>query len=259
MEDLAGQHAFVTGGASGIGLAIAEALLAQGARVSVGDFDAERLASLPAGLAGLALDVRDRAQWASAKAAAEARFGPVGILVNNAGIGPDGKDLADMDPAAFERLIAIKLIGTFNGISAFGGGMRELGSGHIVNTASMAGLMAIPHLGAYTASKFAVVGMSESLRSEMAPYGVGVSVLCPGLVATNLRETTIRVGSAVTETLNPVQRNGLDPARVGARVVAGIKGNWPYILTHGEDRGPVEKRMNRLMAAFADTPPSADL
>ncbi|MDR3389650.1 MAG: SDR family NAD(P)-dependent oxidoreductase [Rudaea sp.] len=258
MEKIAGTTAFVTGGASGIGLAIAAALIEEGARVMIADVNQAALDRAVLGLgpsaAAFCLDVRDRDGWADARHAVEARFGPVDILINNAGIGPDGHALADMDAVSFDRMVAIKLTGTFNGIAAFGARMRARGSGHIVNTASMAGLMAIPKLGAYTAAKFAVVGMSEVLRAEMAPHGIGVSVLCPGLVRTNLGVNTQLAGS---DRIVPDQSSaeaGLDAAVVGALVIEGIRTNAMHIITHGDGRRYVEKRMARVLAAFDCVP-----
>jgi len=258
MEKIAGQTAFITGGASGIGLAIASALIEAGAQVMIADIDVLALKAA-VGLLGeraamVPLDVRDRDGWGGARVAVEARFGPVGILVNNAGIGPDGHALADMDPNAFDRVVAIKLTGTFNGIAAFGADMRARGNGHIVNTASMAGLIASPRLGAYTASKFAVVGLSEVLRAEMAPHGVGVSVLCPGLVRTNLGATTSAAGSDRARTAQQTTDAGIDPAVVGASVIDGIRANRLHIVTHGDYRAHVEKRMARVTAAFDGVP-----
>jgi NAD(P)-dependent dehydrogenase (short-subunit alcohol dehydrogenase family) len=260
MERIEGRTAFITGGASGIGLAIAEALIEEGARVVIADVDAWALDTQAARLAphvlAVRLDVTDRAAWAAARDATEAAFGPVAILVNNAGIGPDRTALADMEPANFDRMIAIKLTGTFNGIHTFAKGMRERGEGHIVNTASMAGLTAMARLGAYTASKFAVVGMSEVLRAEMDEYGVGVSVLCPGMVRTNIGQPLDGGGDRAPTTIHPVMAAAMDPARVATRVVAAIRANDLYILTHGELRASVAKRTDRLLAAFDATPPS---
>ncbi|MDB5715824.1 MAG: family oxidoreductase [Sphingomonadales bacterium] len=258
MREINERVAFVTGGASGIGLAIATSLVAAGARVMIADLDPvaleKALAVLGPQAAAFRLDVRDRAGWAAARKAVEDRFGPVDILVNNAGIGPDGHTLADMDPVAFDRVFAIKLTGTFNGIATFGAGMRDRGDGHIVNTASMAGLMASARLGAYTASKFAVVGLSEVLRAEMAPHGVGVSVLCPGLVRTNLGETTTAAGSDRIHADRITTDNGIDPAIVGAMVIDAIRENRLHIVTHGDYRSQVAARMERVLDAFDGIP-----
>jgi NAD(P)-dependent dehydrogenase (short-subunit alcohol dehydrogenase family) len=254
--EIASAHAFVTGGASGIGLAIARALLAAGAAVTLADFDGERLDALGGPFGKLLLDVRNRAGWAEAKATAQAARGPVSILINNAGIGPDRTDLADSDPEAFERMLAIKLVGAFNGIHAFAADMRARGKGHIVNTASMAGLEAQPRLGAYTAAKFGLVGLTEVLRAELATHGVGVSVLCPGLVSTGLPETTAKAAGRFDPAMHRGVMPGIDPALVAERVIAGIRGNWPIILTHGERRGAVAARMEAILAAFDETPTS---
>ncbi len=244
--------AFVTGAASGIGLAIARALLAEGARVALADWDNSGLEAVIAGLGEAAmaipLDVTDRDGWAQAKQLVEARFGQVSILVNNAGIGPDGRTVDTMEPASFDRLVAIKLTGTFNGVHCFSPTMRALGSGHIVNTASMAGLIASARLGAYTASKFAVVGLSEVLRAELADSGIGVSVLCPGLVATNLGASTQKAGSE--RIVRQSAESGIDPALVGHCVIEGIRQNHMHIVTHGEYRDVVAQRMERVLAAF---------
>lgn len=256
MEQISGKHAFITGGASGIGRAMAHAFLEEGALVTIADYDAQNLQKLSAAFHCVTLDVRDRAQWRGAKAKAEARYGPVSILCNNAGIGPNVGELADTDPDTFDRMIAIKLAGTFNGIHAFAADMRARGEGHIVNTASMAGLEINAKLGAYTASKFGVVGMTEVLRDEMEPHNVGVSVLCPGMVSTGLPDSTAKADGRET----PSQTMpGIDPARVAARVIEAIKGNWAYILTHGERQQVVGVRHSAIIDAFDNTPHSTNL
>ena len=263
MSPIAGSTAFVTGGASGIGLAIARALVAAGARVALADIDADALASAVVDLGesamAIVLDVTDRAGWASAQTAVEIRFGPVDILINNAGIGPDLNTLDSMPPEVFDLMIAIKLTGTFNGIHTFVPGMKARGRGHVVNTASMAGLIASAKLGAYTAAKFAVVGLTEVLRAEMAGSGVSASVLCPGLVATNLGATTARAGVQRTRA-GPSMSGGIDPAIVGGLVIEALREDWLHIVTHGEYRRFVAERAERLFAAFdrvADRSPVA--
>ncbi len=250
-----GTTAFVTGGASGIGLAIARALLAEGGRVVLADWNREwldaALLELGDGASGMLLDVTDRDAWSQARDAVEADVGPVDILVNNAGIGPDLNRLAEMPPEHFDRLVAIKLSGTFNGIHTFVPGMRGRRRGHVVNTASMAGLTASPRLGAYTAAKFGVVGLSEVLRAELAEDGIGVSVLCPGLVATRLAETSELAGVRKAAP-TPSAQGGIDPMQVARQVVAAIREDRPYVITHAEHRPFVERRMNRILAAFDD-------
>lgn len=257
MQQIAGSTALVTGAASGIGLAIARALAAQGACVALADIDPDSLADAERELGTFAmaidLDVTDRPAWAKAKHLVEARFGPVDILVNNAGIGPDLNRLDEMPVDVFDRLVAIKLIGTFNGISTFVPGMKLRGRGHVVNTASIAGLIASAKLGAYSASKFAVVGMTEVLRSELTGSGVSASVLCPGLVATNLSANTARAGVQRAGSA-PQQNGGIDASIVGDLVIQGIREDWLHIVTHGEYRKLVAERGERLLAAFDRAP-----
>jgi NAD(P)-dependent dehydrogenase (short-subunit alcohol dehydrogenase family) len=264
MELSLARHAFITGGASGIGLAIADALAKRGVSVTIADIDRQALDSVlkdrPKGFHGIALDTRDRDGWRHAKRSVETVFGPVDILVNNAGIAPDGFDLADMDPVSFDRIIAINLTGVFNGVSTFAADMRSRRTGHIVNTSSIIGLTAaMPTIGGYTVAKFGVVALSEVLRKEMMPHGVGVSVLCPGVVATNLRDSTIKVGGSVRDPNASMTSGGMDAAIVGEITVEGISRNLPYIITHPEGWRGVEARMNDIRDAFLSHPsgPSA--
>lgn len=258
MDKIDGAVALVTGAAGGIGLAIAKALLAEGARVALADIDEEELSRVvpPLGARALAvaLDVTDRAAWASAREAVEEAFGPVSILVNNAGIGPDGFPVMEMDPANWDRTLEVNLTSVFNGISCFGSAMAALGDAHIVNVASMAGLSPIPRLGAYTATKFAVVGLSEALRGEMAGQGVGVSVLCPGFIRTRLAETTVKAGVKRAPLPQSDSKAAMAPETIGALVVDGIRCNRALIVSHGEYRALVEKRGARLLAAFDEIP-----
>jgi NAD(P)-dependent dehydrogenase (short-subunit alcohol dehydrogenase family) len=257
------RHAFVTGGASGIGLGVADALTRRGIAVTIADLDAESLSQAVAErggrMRGQVLNVRDRAAWRAAKTEAERALGPVDILVANAGIGPDGNALADADPAAFDRILAINVGGMFNAIQAFAGDMRAARRGHIVITGSMAGLAApeIAGLGAYTLSKFAVNALGEVLRREMAEHGVGVSTLCPGMVASNLGRNTARMGGRT----RPLDIGGgkvgptaamvaMDPADVGEITAQGIVENRAYIVTHPHEWPDIAARWRSLEAAF---------
>jgi len=263
MEKIEGRTALVTGAAGGIGLGVAEALLRAGARVVLTDVDhneLERQAQrLGPSAAAFVLDVRDLAAWAQARAFAESWSGPVDILVNNAGIGPDVQPLADMRPESFDLLLRIKLNGSFNGVHTFAAGMRDRGLGHIVNTSSMAGLTATPRLGAYTTAMFGLVGFSEVLRAELAPFGVGVSVLCPGRVASRLMETTTAIAGPRPQGPNsaPVtsaSASTLEPGVVGDLVVEAIRADHLYIPTHGEYAEAIDERSRRLAEAFRRTP-----
>lgn len=122
----------------------------------------------------------------------------------------------------------------------------------------MAGLMTMPNLGAYTASKFAIVGLSEVLHAEMAPHGVGVSVLCPGLVRTRLGETTRRAGIQPVAPPRSASADGMDSDRVGSMVVDAIRAGRLHVVTHGEYRALVERRMQRVVSAFDGVPPSTE-
>lgn len=266
-----GRTAFITGGASGIGLGLARALLAAGARVAIADVLPDALdravADLDGGdrVAAVRLDVRDRAQWAAAKQAAEAALGPVTLLVNNAGvIGYD--PIIDTPPDYFDWVVGVNLTGTFNGIHAFGRAMVEQGlGGHIVNTASISGLYGAESLtlGAYVASKFGAVGLSEQLRDELAPHGIGVSTLCPGHVTTSLSANLpqlqpVAAGLALAD--NPVFARlrgkppaaGLHPDRLGPFIIRCIEENRAYILPHGHYAELVEARHREIMADFRE-------
>jgi NAD(P)-dependent dehydrogenase (short-subunit alcohol dehydrogenase family) len=250
VEKIDGRTAFVTGAASGIGLAVAEALIAQGARVVLADRDATSLERECSRLGSLTLaqtlDVTDRSGWQEAKRSAEQTFGPVEILVNNAGIAPDYTELADTSAEHFDQMVAISLTGVFNGISTFGAAMRTLGEGHIVNTASIVGLLGPARRGSYVAAKSGVIGLSEVLRAEMEPYQVGVSVLCPGRVRTNL--------FSQNQPAHRAADHGIDPRLVAEQVIGAIRNNELYILTHQELKHLVADRMARLLAAFDRTP-----
>ncbi|MBV1916934.1 MAG: SDR family oxidoreductase [Sphingomonadaceae bacterium] len=235
------KHAFITGGASGIGLAIANALAEQGLNVTLADIDEEALEKVVATRAnqfrGVRLDTRDRDNWKSAKEESEKVFGPVDILINNAGIAPHGKEFADTDPKSFDTLIGVNLLGPANGVLAFAADMRERGKGHIVNTSSAVGLIAMGGgVGVYSMAKFGVTAMSLGLRQDMAPHGVGVSVLCPGIVATNLHKNTVKIGGesnddpdakpAPTVTLDEIGKMVIEAIERDEAVIVSDKNGW---------------------------------
>ena len=253
----AGQHAFITGGASGLGLGIADALLARGLRVTIADANAETLeqvlATRGAAVRGVLLDVRDREGWARARQEAEAAFGPVDVLVNNAGIAPNGKPFAEMPPESFDQILAINLGGVFNGVSAFALAMRERGRGHIVNTSSMAGLSpSIVGVGAYATAKFGVTALTESLRKELADHGVGVTLLCPGYVVTGLSANTAKLGGLTRGAPPPgmkMPESDVTSEDVGAMVIEAIEKDEPLIVTHAGSWPEIEKRFDTIKAA----------
>jgi NAD(P)-dependent dehydrogenase (short-subunit alcohol dehydrogenase family) len=249
------RHAFVSGGASGIGLGIADALAQRGLRVTIADVNEEALARVLATRAnsfrGVPLDVRDRNNWQRAKAEAEATFGPVDVLINNAGIAPNGQPLAGSDPESFDRIVAINLTGIYNGIWAFAEDMAKRGHGHIVCTSSQAGMtpVEIPGVAAYSAAKFGVTALGESLRSELAPQGVGVSVLYPGYVPTNLAANTERIGGDIRKYSDVVMPVEVTPADVGEMVVEAIEQDAPFIVTHKNAWPAFERRAQAIKAA----------
>ena len=151
-------------------------------------------------------------------------------------------------------MIGINLTGVYNGIATFGARMRDRGDGHIVNTASTQGVITCAGVGSYCASKFGVVAMSEALRYELEPHGVGVSVLCPGVIQTGLVTNSNRIVGLPAQDMP--EGYGMDPARVAEMVMEGIRANRQYIFTHGEYAGPVDQRHRAIEQALAQTPVS---
>ncbi|HYL60418.1 MAG TPA: SDR family NAD(P)-dependent oxidoreductase [Candidatus Acidoferrales bacterium] len=269
MERVEGLTAFITGGARGIGLGIGRAFARAGMKLAIADIDPDSLAAAKSELAKLTavetfnLDVRDREAYARVADEAEARLGPVSILCNNAGVAAPIRPTYEF----WDWMLGINLYGVINGIQTFVPRMLERGrGGHIVNTASGAGLVAEGSGVMYNTSKFAVVGLSESLRRELEPRGIGVSVLCPGPVATNIvsnsRITQPPPGSveegksweAITERITGYLATGVAPDRVGEMVLAGVKANRLYIIT---DR-IIEKFVEARMKAILDALPPAE-
>jgi NAD(P)-dependent dehydrogenase (short-subunit alcohol dehydrogenase family) len=270
MQDLGGKTAFITGGASGIGLGIAKALLGAGMNVVVADIRDDHLAAATDELAGgdrvlaLRLDVTDRAAFAAAADAAQMRFGHIHILCNNAGVAVVGPtDLATF--ADWDWVVGVNLGGTINGVVTILPRMLAHGEGgHIVNTASMSGLM--PHPGAtiYGTTKGAVVSMIEGMRGELEPRGVICSAFCPGAVATNIARAAETRPPALGETgyAEADKRRSTDTnlhlyqtkEEVGQRVLRGILADELYILTHSEFRDGVADRGAAMLAAVPALP-----
>ena len=269
MQDIAGKSAFITGGASGIGLSIAKALAGSGLKIALADVDCARLAAEAATLRDKGatvheqvLDVADAAAWEHARADAERALGPIQIVCNNAGVGTGANDVADMPIAHWDWAVGINLSGVFYGSRTFSRRLRELNlPGHIVNTASIMGLMPTRQQPAYIATKYAVIGLSETMRIDLAASGIGVSVLCPGLVETPLLRNSMAMRPGeIAGQAGPAPSNGVPVARppgmeadpIGRIVVEAIRANRFYIFSHPEYRGLVEQRMQRILAAFRD-------
>ncbi|MEE4454357.1 SDR family oxidoreductase [Novosphingobium resinovorum] len=264
MRDLAGKVAFVTGGASGIGLGIVEALVSRGVKVVIADLNDERLAEVrnqfddQADMATMAVDVIDRAQMAEAAQRTLSIFGRCDILVNNAGVGTN-PSVDTMRHEDWDWVLSVNLGGPINGIMAFLPAMLHQGQGHIVTTASMAGLLPTANNHIYAASKYAVRGLSDSLRLTLAPRGIGVSVLYPGLTQSRMleseenRQVQFRTGTPASRPpggpVAPPKNAGMPAREVGEAVVNGIIDNRGYIISHAEFREELEEHFEAILAA----------
>ena len=273
MKDLPGKTAFVTGAASGIGLGVATALAQAGVKVVLCDIEQEALDHAVAGLRGTNADVEGvradvslKTELAAAADAAIARYGKVHILVNNAGVGGAGPYGLWTD-AGLEWTIAVNLMAVVWGIEIFGPLIERHGEGgQIVSTASIAGLVSMGS-NPYNVTKYGVVALSEGLRAELAPRGIGVSVLCPGFIHTRImdswRNLPDRFGAARQVSLpqtGPIGdrlkwigervASGIDPLYVGELVREGIENDWPYIMTDLEFEPFVEARFAAIKQGF---------
>lgn len=273
MRELSGKTAFITGGASGIGLALGRACAEAGMKVMLADVETGALDEAIKHLRDVTPDVRgtpcDVADAESVERAAQATyeaFGRVHVVCNNAGVAARG-GIDDISLDNWRWVIDVNLMGVLHGIRSFLPHIRAHGEGgHIVNTASMAGMIG-GGLGfsPYTATKFAVVGMSEGLSAQLKPEGIGVSVLCPHFVRTRIsdsgRNRPERYGQS--ETFDPATRAGqiaaeisrsveagIDPAGVAARVLSAIRNDDFYIFTHPKMREMVDGRIAAIQAAM---------
>jgi NAD(P)-dependent dehydrogenase (short-subunit alcohol dehydrogenase family) len=272
MRELAGKTAFVTGGASGIGLALGQAFAHEGMKVVLADIEADALAIAVESLRdstpdtrGVICDVTDPVSVERAAKVAQEAFGNIHVVCNNAGVAAAG-GIDNISIDAWRWVLDVNLMGVLYGIRSFLPHIRAHGEGgHFVNTASMAGMNGGLGFSPYVASKFAVVGMSEGLAAQLKPFGIGVSVLCPGFVRTGIGESgrnrPERYGA--TQTPDPASpagqllayiaerlQSGLDPSEVAARVVSAIRSDELYVFTHPEMRGEVEERFGAIMAAL---------
>jgi NAD(P)-dependent dehydrogenase (short-subunit alcohol dehydrogenase family) len=265
MRDFQGKTAFITGGASGIGLAMARAFGAQGMSVMLADIESAALASAVEDLKshqiraeGVTVDVVSRDSLRAAALETIARFGKVHLVCNNAGVGAGGP-IGTPPESDWRWVLDVNLLGVVHGMDVFAPLILSHGEGgHFVNTASMAGMVSPPGMEPYCATKFAVVAMSEGWAAQLAPQGVGVSILCPGFVKTRIHESRrnrpaaygpdLRAGEPAGDP-SPVL-NGIPVGPVAERVVEAVRDEELYIFTHPEFRGAVEARFGRILAAF---------
>jgi NAD(P)-dependent dehydrogenase (short-subunit alcohol dehydrogenase family) len=272
MKDLAGKTAFVTGAASGIGLGIATALAQAGVKVMLCDIEKAALEAAVAGLRatnadvdGVLADVSLKDQLQAAVDAMIAKYGKVHILVNNAGVGGGGS-YARWPEAMTSWVMGVNLLSVIDGMAIFGPLIESHGEGgHIVSTASIAGLLSGSG-SLYNVTKYGVVALSEGVRQELAPRGIGVSVLCPGFINTNIADSARMIPERFADAIGPIPAEGLlaeqinnlrqrlaagiDPLYVGELVREGIEGDWPYIFTDTEFEPFVEARFANIKAGF---------
>ena len=269
MKDLAGKTAFITGAASGIGLGVATRLAQAGVKVMLCDIEQAALDKAVAELKltnadvdGVRADVSLKSQLQAAADATLERYGEVHILHNNAGVGGGGGYGAWND-AAWNWTLGVNLMAVIWGIEIFGPLIEKHGEGgHIVSTASIAGLIS-GGSNSYNVSKYGVVALSEGLRIELAPRGIGVSVLCPGFVRTQILNSRRNLperfaGAFRGQPIDPLAyaalrervAHGIDPAYVGVLVREGIENDWPYIFTDTEFEPIVEMRFARIREGF---------
>ncbi len=266
MKDVKGKVAFITGGASGMGLGMARAFAAAGMKVMIGDIEAgpaqaavDELKAKGYTAACVKVDVTKLEDMHAAARKTIDAFGKVHVICNNAGVGCGGRsETAKM--RNWQWVVDVNLWGVVNGLQAFVPLIQSHGEGgHVVSTASVAGMISIPGTGPYNATKYAVVGIMETMMAEQKDTNLGISVLCPGLVATNLgtsaRNRQDQYGGAAKP--NPKDAiagslsDGLDPDIVGRLVLEAIQDNQPYIFTNPALGFMMENRFKNIAAGHA--------
>lgn len=272
MVDFNGKTAVISGGAEGIGFSIAQAMGAQGMNIVLADIDTEQLRKAMATLTGqqvpvlgVAMDVTRPDDWQRVGEQASERFGNIHMLVNNAGVGGGSGALEQIDERDWRWVLDVNLMGVIHGAQALVPLIRQHGEGGwLINVASMAGMVGVPYAGAYTATKVAVVGLSESWFAELQPHNIQVSVLCPAFVKTriNLSERNRQADyqhhkeeseqdAASAARMQTIIDNGLAVEIVGRRVVEAVKQGELYIFTHPNYRKVVQQRFQAIDDAFA--------
>lgn len=267
-----GRTAVISGGAEGIGLSIAKALGEQKMNIVLADIDEKNLLKSTAELESLGipvlaalLDVADEMQWKSVAEKAVERFGKVHMVVNNAGVGGDSGPIEDQETEGWQWALGVNLMGVVYGAKVMTPLIKDHGEGGwILNVASMAGMGGVPYSGVYTASKAAVVALSESWAAELKDKRIGVSVLCPAFVQTRIYDSErnrpdkyksenyqIENESSFSKQTKQMVKDGIDVSIVGKRVVEAINHGELYIFTHPNYRQVNQQRFNGIDEAFA--------
>ena len=273
MRDLEGRVAFITGGGSGVGLGMAKAFVGAGMKVAIADVRADHLEEAASALQGevhaVRLDVTDREAYARAADEVERALGAVHVLCNNAGINLFN-DISEATYQDWDWVLGVNLGGVVNGVVTFVPRIKAHGEGgHVVNTASMGAFVAGPGAGIYTTAKFAVLGLSDALRWSLLPHGIGVSVVCPGLVKSKIYESDLVRPAALSTDVTPADPEfmrilpglhdaGMDPEEIGAKVVGAIERNDFYVFTHPDHRDELRGIFDEILAAFPDEPVPPD-
>jgi len=270
MKDVNGKVAFITSGGSGVGFGMAKVFHDAGMKIVIADIRQDHLDRTMAYFDEtgrkahpIRLDVTDREAFNSAADEAERVFGKVHIVCNNAGV----NFFAPMDECTYDDwdwLLGVNLGGVINGVRTFVPRIKKHGEGgHIVNTASRAAFITGPGAGVYTTSKFAVRGLSESLRWTLAQHRIGVSVLCPALVKSEIYESDMTRPQRFSSDIGPANQEfmarlpeihqfGMEPEEVGEKVLRGIRRNDLYIFTHPEFKEELKDLFEEILAALPE-------
>ena len=273
MRDVEGRVAFITGGGSGVGLGMAKAFVAAGMKVAIADVRADHLedatAQLGANVHAIRLDVTDREAFARAADDVESVLGNVHVLCLNAGINLFN-DISEATYQDWDWVLGVNLGGVVNGVVTLVPRIKAHGEGgHVVTTASMAAFVAGPGAGIYTTAKFAVHGLSDALRWSLLPHGIGVSMVCPGLVKSKIYESDLirppelstdvtPADAAFMRILPGLHEAGMDADEIGEKVLRAIRRNEFYVFTHPDHREELRGIFDEILAAFPDEPVPAD-
>jgi NAD(P)-dependent dehydrogenase (short-subunit alcohol dehydrogenase family) len=270
VKDFAGRTAFITGGANGIGLGLARALIAEGCNVAIADIRQESIDAALKSMTGqrvmgVKVDVSSREDLARAADAVEAKFGSVSLLFNNAGVNLF-QTIEDSSYDDWDWIMGVNLHGPINGVMTFVPRMIRAGKGgYVVNTASMAAILAAGVPGIYNTTKFAVRGLSASLRASLARHGIGVSVLCPGLVKSyiyasdDIRPAELKAGAKPVDTQNvkrlaEVHEFGMEPDVIALRTLDAMREDRFHIFSHPEFKDELAELFDETLADFRDYP-----